>query len=200
MLASGPAGTASATTADRLLLFGDSLTAGYGLPPGQGFAPRLAAALEQAGTKVEVIDAGVSGETTAGGRARVGWVLADKPTHVLLELGANDGLRGQDPAEMAANLDAIVTALKEAGVEVMLAGMRAPPNMGRDYGEAFAAVYPALAEKHGVPLYPFFLEGVAAESTLNQPDGLHPNAAGVERIVERILPSVRAFLADDVPS
>jgi len=200
VLAFATAGPASAATAERLLLFGDSLIAGYGLPAGQGFAPRLRAALRDAGETVEVIDAGVSGETSAGGRARVGWVLADKPTHVLLELGANDGLRGHDPADTAANLDAIVTQLKGAGVKVMLAGMRAPPNMGREFAEAFAAVYPALAEKHGIPLYPFFLDGVAADPALNQADGIHPNAVGVQRIVDRILPSLRAFLAGDVPS
>jgi acyl-CoA thioesterase-1 len=177
--------------AKRLLVLGDSLTAGYGLPPGQGFVPKLQAAL---GPQVAVLDGGVSGDTSAGGLARLDWMLGDKPTHALVELGANDGLRGIDPVQMEANLDQIVTRLKEAGVKVMLAGMYAPPNLGKAYADAFAGVYPRLAKKHDVPLYAFFLEGVAADRSLNQGDGIHPNEKGVAIIVERLAPELRRFL------
>ena len=176
----------------KVLALGDSLTAGYGLPPGQGFAPQLERALKEHGVEAQVIDAGVSGDTSAGGLARLDWALADAPDLVILELGANDMLRGVDPAETRANLDAMLARLRDAGPRVLLAGMRAAPNLGPDYGGAFEAIYADLAEKYGVPLYPFFLEGVATDPKLNLPDGLHPNEAGVQEIVRRILPHVLA--------
>ena len=141
-----------------------------------------------------MIAAGVAGDTSAGGRARLSWSLAESPDMAIVELGANDGLRGIDPAATYGNLDAILAELKRRGIPVLLAGMYAPPNLGREYGEAFDAIYPRLAMKHGVALYPFFLHGVAVEPGLNQPDGLHPNAAGVAVIVERIMPYVMRVL------
>ncbi|WP_084536919.1 arylesterase [Azospirillum halopraeferens] len=183
------AGAAAAETV-RLLALGDSLTAGYGLPEGQGFTARLQAALRAEGYPVEVINAGVSGDTTAGGRARLGWALADAPDAAIVALGANDMLRGIDPAVARANLDAILGELKARGIPVLLAGMLANPSLGRAYTDRFDAIHPELAEKHGVPLYPFFLEGVATDPALNQGDGIHPNAAGVDEIVRRILPHV----------
>ncbi len=187
-----PAGAEAPTT--RIAVLGDSLTAGYGLPVGDAFPSRLEAALRAEGIAVEVLSAGVSGDTTAGGRARLDWVLADRPDAVIVELGANDGLRGIDPEATFANLDAIVARLKAERIAVLLAGMRAPPNLGREYGAAFNDIYPRLAAKHGVPLYPFFLAGVAARPELNQTDGMHPNARGVAVIVERIAPHVKRLL------
>ena len=174
----------------RLVALGDSLVAGFGLAPDDGFVPQLEAALRDRGYAVDVIDAGVSGDTTAGGLARLDWVLADAPDMVLVELGANDGLRGIDPGAAHANLSAILDRLAEEGVPTLLAGMYAPPNFGPAYVEAFNAIYPELAETYGVPLYPFFLDGVAADPALNQGDGIHPNEAGVREIVRRILPTV----------
>ncbi len=179
----------------RLLALGDSLTAGYGLPRPDAFTTRLEASLRAAGQPVRVINAGVSGDTTAGGLARLDWALADKPDAAIVELGANDGLRGLDPVATAANLDAIVGRLKAAGVAVLVAGMKAPPNLGAEYGAAFNGIYGAVAARHGVALYPFFLDGVAADPALNQDDGIHPSAAGVAVIVERLLPHVLALLA-----
>ena len=177
-----------------IVVLGDSLASGHGLRIGDAFPAQLEAALKAAGLAVEVRSASVSGDTTAGGRARLDWVLADNPDAVIVELGANDGLRGLDPRVTAANLDAIVARFKAAGVKVLLAGMLAPPNLGREYGAAFNDVYPRLAAKHGVPLYPFFLAGVAARPELNQSDGMHPNARGVAVIVERIAPHVKRLL------
>ena len=179
----------------RLLAFGDSLVSGWGLAARDAFPAALERALHAAGRgDVRVIAAGVAGDTSAGGRARLAWSLAERPDAAIVELGANDGLRGIDPAATYANLDAILAELKRRGIPVLLAGMYAPPNLGREYGAAFDAVYPGLAEKHGVSLYPFFLDGVAVEPGLNQPDGLHPNASGVAVIVERILPYVMRVL------
>ncbi|MEX2453662.1 MAG: arylesterase [Rhodospirillaceae bacterium] len=190
--------TAPALSADapRLLILGDSLTAGYGLAQEQAFPVRLEAALRDRGIAVSVINSGVSGDTTAGGRARLDWALADRPTHAIVELGANDALRGVDPRVTRDNLDRIVATLKSAGVSVMLAGMYAPPNWGREYAESFRDIYPDLAREHDVALYPFFLDGVAADPALNQDDGIHPNEKGVSLIVERILPHVVRFLTD----
>jgi len=176
----------------RILALGDSLTAGFGLGPGQGFVPQLQKALNEKGIQAEVLDGGVSGDTTAGGLSRLDWALADKPDLVILELGANDMLRGTDPEETRANLDAMLAKLKAAKARVLLAGMRAAPSLGADYAGAFEAIYRDLAVKYDVPLYSFFLEGVAADPKLNQPDGLHPNEAGVAEIVRRILPHVLA--------
>ena len=175
----------------RLLLLGDSLTAGFGLPRDQAFPARLQAWLDGHGARITVIDAGVSGDTSAGGLARLDWALGtDPPRFALVEFGGNDGLRGLDPNELYANLDGMLTRLKAHDVKVLLAGIYAPRNLGRDYAREFDAVYPRLAKRHGLALYPFFLEGVAGDPALNQSDGVHPNAAGVDAIVERIGPSV----------
>ena len=201
VLMARPAGL-SATEPVRLMVLGDSLTAGYGLPQGEAFTARLEAALRGQGYAVEVIDAGVSGDTTAGGLARLPWLLGGPaeslPDAVMVELGGNDGLRGLDPQAMYANLDAILTLLADRGIPALLTGMKAPPNLGAEYGRAFEAVFHRLADKHDVPLYPFFLEGVALVPALNQPDGIHPNAAGVDEIIRRILPATTAFL-DSLP-
>jgi acyl-CoA thioesterase-1 len=184
----------------RLAVLGDSLAAGYGLKPEQGLTARLAAALEKAGRNVVVLNHGVSGDTTAGGVDRIDWMLGDKPDIVLVELGANDALRALDPAVTERNLDAIIGKLKQAGVTVWLAGMLAPRNYGPEFAAKFDAVYRTLAEKHGVPLYPFLLDGVATDPALNQGDGIHPNARGVDVIVERILPFITKGLDDHAAS
>ncbi len=186
---------AAAAEPVRILALGDSLTAGYGLARSASFPARLAHALGAGGRAVEVINAGVSGDTTAGGLARLEWALAELPDVVILELGANDGLRGLEPASTSANLDAMLTRLAAARVAVLLAGMKAPPNLGSEYSTKFDAIFPRLARKHGVAFYPFFLDGVAARPELNQEDGIHPNALGVAVIVERILPHVKALIA-----
>ena len=179
-----------------ILALGDSLTAGYNLPPSAAFPVKLEAALRAKGhNNIRVVNAGVSGDTTAGGRARLDWALADKPDFAIVELGANDALRGLDPKLAYANLDAILTTLRQRNVGVLLAGMLAPRNLGADYGRDFDALYPRLAAKHGVPLYPFFLDGVALHPDLTQPDGLYPTIQGVDRIVAGILPQVEALLA-----
>jgi acyl-CoA thioesterase-1 len=180
----------------RIAVLGDSLTSSYGLDLAQGFPARLEQRLAEAGFDCTVLDAGVTGDTSAGGRARLDWLLADEPSHVIVELGGNDALRALPPDEMERNLDAIIARLQAEGIAVLLAGMLAPPNLGADYGREYAAVFPRLAERHDVPLYPFFLDGVAGEPSLNQPDGIHPSAAGIERIVEGILPFVEQWLAD----
>ncbi len=189
---------ADATEPLRLMVLGDSLTAGYGLAQADGFVPRLEAALRAEGYDIRVIGAGVSGDTSAGGLARLPWLLAgpeqDRPDAVMVELGGNDGLRGLDPEAMEKNLDGILGLLDDRGLPAILTGMKAPPNLGADYGRSFEAVFHRLAARHDVPLYGFFLEGVAAVPALNQPDGIHPNAAGVQEIVRRILPATRAFL------
>ncbi len=186
----GP-GVAAADGPARLMVLGDSLSAGFGLPREQSFPVRLEAALKARGLAVEVVNASVSGDTTAGGLARLDWATdAARPNFAIVELGANDALRGLDPRQAFDNLERIVARLAQRGVKVLLAGMVAPPNLGGDYGREFDLMYPRLAAKHGVPLYRFFLDGVAADPALNQPDGLHPNARGVDAIVERILPSV----------
>jgi acyl-CoA thioesterase-1 len=179
----------------KILALGDSLTAGYGLAEADGFCPQLEKALKAAGHDVQVIDGGVSGDTTADGLARLDWTLADNPDVVIVELGANDALRGLDPAQAKANLEAILTRLEKQGRVVLLAGMKAPRNLGPDYDQAFDAMYPELAARHRVALYPFFLEGVATDPALSQADGIHPNSAGVAVIVRRILPAVEKALA-----
>jgi len=179
-----------------IVALGDSLTAGYGLAPEQAFPVRLAAYLDARGSRVSIDNAGVSGDTTAGGRARLDWALADRPQYAIVELGANDALRGIDPGAAEANLDAILTVLDARGIRVLLAGMLAPPNLGRDYGDAFKAIYPRLAARHHALLYPFFLDGVAGDAALTQADGLHPTAAGVDVIVARIAPYVEKLLRE----
>jgi len=178
----------------RIVALGDSLTAGFGLAPEQAFPVRLQAWLAAHGCDAVVVNAGVSGDTTAGGLQRLDWVLAEPADAVLVELGANDALRGLDPKQAYDNLDRILTRLEAKHLKVLLLGMLAPGNWGEDYVRDFDRIYPALAEKHGVALYPFFLEGVALDPKLNQPDGLHPNAAGVEAIVSRVGPAVLRLL------
>jgi acyl-CoA thioesterase-1 len=188
--------TPAQSTPVKLAILGDSLAAGYGVKPGQSVPARLEAALKAQGRNVTVINHGVSGDTTAGGLDRVDWMLADKPDIVMVELGANDALRGLDPAAAERNLDAIIAKLKAAGVTVWLAGMLAPRNFGPEYAQQFDGLYKRLAEKYNVPLYPFFLDGVAQDVALNQADGLHPNPKGVDIIVERLLPFVTKNLDD----
>jgi len=178
----------------RLAVLGDSLTAGYGLALEQAFPARLEAALVESGFDVRVINAGVSGDTTAGGLARLDWLLADRPNFVVLALGANDGLRGLPTEAMYENLAAIINRLYDLGIPVLIAGMYAPPNYGPDYGKAFAAVYEQLGVEYDAPLYRFFLDGVVGDPTLMLNDGIHPNAAGVAVMVERILPLVQSWL------
>lgn len=179
----------------RLMMLGDSITAGYGLPRGQALPVRLEAALRERGRSVRVLDAGVSGDTTAGGRARLDWALADRPDAVIVALGGNDGLRGLAPSATQANLAAILDALKARGLPAMLAGMLAPPNLGADYGREFAASFTRLAQaRPEVVFYPFLLDGVAGEPSLNQPDRIHPNEAGVAELVRRMLPAVESLL------
>ena len=191
------AAAGEAASACRLAVLGDSLAAGYGVAAGDAFPVRLEAALKERGVECAVLNAGVSGDTSAGGAARLDWVLADRPTHLLVELGGNDALRGLPVDQLEANLDQIIRTAKARGVEVMLAGMLAPPNLGRVYTESFKQVYLDLARRHDVPLYPFFLDGAVLQDGLMQPDGIHPNARGVEIIVERITPMVAAFVEDE---
>jgi len=178
----------------RIAVLGDSLTAGYGLAADQSFPAQLEAALQKDGCRVEVQNAGISGDTTAGGLARLGWLLEGQPDLVIVALGGNDALRGLDPKLTHANLEAILTRLESAGIQTLLIGMRAPRNLGRDYYTKFDRLYPALAERHGVPFYPFFLEGVAGREDLNQGDGIHPNAAGIAVMVRKVLPVVEQSL------
>jgi acyl-CoA thioesterase-1 len=177
-----------------ITVLGDSLTAGFGLLPEDAFPAQLEARLQRDGLAVRVVNAGVSGDTSAGGRARLDWVLADAPDMVIVELGANDALRGLAPSETEANLDAVLAALAGRGVAVLLTGMLAPPNLGADYGREFQAVFERLADKYAVAFYPFFLDGVAARPGLNQADGIHPSAEGVAEIVVRIAPYVRRLI------
>lgn len=193
LLGAGPA------CAARPLIWalGDSLTAGYGLLPAEGFTAQLQAALRHAGVQATVRNGGISGDTTAQGRARLLWGLRGlgaKPDLVIVELGANDMLRGLPPEQAAANLDAILAELQRRQIRVLLAGMKAAPNLGPNYRRAFDAIYPRLAAAHGARLYPFFLDGVAGDRALLQADGLHPNAQGVKIIVHRILPAVTGTL------
>lgn len=173
-----------------LLVLGDSLTAGLGLPPQEAFSARLEKRLKEDDYDIRVVNGGVSGDTTSGGRARLDWMLEDRPDFVILEFGGNDMLRGIDPAVARENLDAMLAELGRRDIPVLLAGMKAFANLGLEYGNAFAAIYPKLATKHGVLLYPFFMEGILPGSDLLQDDGLHPSAAGVDRIVEGIYPDV----------
>jgi acyl-CoA thioesterase I len=180
-----------------VLAFGDSLTAGYGLDQGLGFAPQLQATLRRHGIAATVVDGGVSGDTSEAGKSRLGWTLDGlerKPDLVILELGANDMLRGLDPVLTERNLDAMLTELERRRIPVLLAGMRAAPNLDPAYVGRFDALYPTLAAQHGVPAYPFFLDGVAAQNGMQQPDGMHPTFAGVKRIVSGITPAVKEAL------
>ena len=188
--------TAAAATAEgtRLMAFGDSLVHGYGLAEDDTFPAQLQAALQQQGHAVEVLNAGNSGDTTAAGLARLDWALADRPDAVIVVLGANDGLRGLEPRQTYGNLTAILERLEADGLPVLLAGMLAPRNLGAAYVEEFDGVFQRLSEERNVVFYPFFLDGVAAQTELNLGDGIHPNKDGVAEIVSRILPSVESLL------
>lgn len=189
------AASSSAKRPIRLVAFGDSLTAGYMLPPRQSFPAQLSEALKAAGLKVVVENAGVSGDTTAAGLERLDWSVPPGTEGVILELGANDALRGIDPKLAEKALDEIMTRLKARGIEILLAGMLAPKNWGEDYERDFNGIFARLAERHGALLYPFFLDGIALSKELNLPDGLHPTGKGVAVIVERIMPKVRELIA-----
>jgi acyl-CoA thioesterase-1 len=178
----------------KMVVLGDSLSAGLGLSASAAFPARLKQSLKIKGIDVDMINAGVSGDTSSGGRDRLDWSVPEGTDAVILELGANDALRGTDPKVTRAALTDILARLKARKVAVLLCGMLAPPNYGSDYSARFNAIYPDLAKSFGVPLYPFFLEGVAADARLNQADGLHPTAEGVDVIVKNILPTVEAFL------
>ena len=174
----------------KLMIFGDSLTAGYGLKKKESFSEKLAIALKGKGLNIRILLSSISGDTTAGGRSRLDWALAEKPDAFILELGANDSLRGIDPSVTRNNLEIILKKLKKNDVKILMAGMLAPPNLGKEYSIEFNSIYSSLAKKYNILLYPFFLEGVAAVPKLNQKDGIHPNSAGVDEIVRRILPIV----------
>jgi acyl-CoA thioesterase-1 len=188
--AAGPLAAAPVT----IVALGDSLTAGYGLAPGEAFPEQLQASLRARGHDVMVVNAGVSGDTASGGLARLEWSVPAEANAVIVELGANDMLRGIDPAVTRRALAEIVAKLKARGQSVLLAGMKASVNMGPEYAEAFDRIYPEVAKEQAVPLYPFFLEGVAANRALNQEDGMHPTAEGVARIVEAIVPAVERLI------
>ena len=179
----------------KILALGTSLTQGYGVPPGFDFTVVLEARLKGAGIDAKVINAGVSGDTSAGGLARLDWSLADHPDAAIVELGSNDALRGQSPAQTEANIAAVLTKLKAAHVPVLLTGMMAPRNLGPEYAAQFDPIYPRLAKKFGVLFYPFILDGVAMNPRVNQADGIHPNPEGVKIVVARILPYVKTLVA-----
>ena len=180
----------------RVLILGDSLTAGYGLPAADGFQAQMSAALKAHGQDVELVDGAVSGDTTAGGRARVDWALGDGVDAAMVELGANDMLRGLPVPDMEANLNAILDTFAQKHIPVLLTGMLAAPNLGAAYGAAFKAAFARLGGRPGIIFDPFFLQGVAADPKLNQADGIHPNPAGVKIEVQRLLPVVEKLLAD----
>ena len=174
----------------KLMIFGDSLTAGYGLKRSDSFSEKLSNALKSKGRNVRIILSSVSGDTTAGGKARLDWALIEKPDAFLLELGANDGLRGIEPSVSRENLESIIKKLKKNRVKTLIVGMFAPPNLGKEYSREFNNIYSSLARKYSLLFYPFFLEGVAANPQLNQADGIHPNPKGVDEIIKRMLPIV----------
>lgn len=180
----------------KLVGFGDSLMAAYNLQASEGFPARLEAALRERGHNVSIADAGVSGDTTSGGLARLDWSIPDGTDGVILELGANDALRGLPPEKTRNNLEAMIERLEERGIAVLLAGMLAPPNMGGDYQTTFNAIYPDLAAEYDLTLYPFFLDGVITNSDLLLSDGMHPNPNGINTMVEKILPVAEQFLSD----
>src|SRR6266700_5281770 len=194
LLAGIGGGAPAASRVPEILVFGDSLTAGLGLPATASFPSRLEARLKADGIALHVVNAGVSGDTTAGGLARLDWALADRPDLVILALGANDALRGIEPSTVRENLDKMIGKIDASGAKVLLLGMLAPPNWGEEYRRAFDQIFPELARIHHLPLYPFFLEDVAMKPELNQPDGLHPNERGVAVLVDRIAPVVARLL------
>jgi acyl-CoA thioesterase I len=185
---------ARATKPVEMVVLGDSLSAGLGLPAAAAFPAKLQKSLNDKGMSVDMINAGVSGDTSSGGRDRLDWSVPEGTEAVIVELGANDALRGVDPAVTRSALSEILTQLKARGIAVLLCGMLAPPNYGHDYADRFNAIYPELSKSFDVPLYPFFLNGVAADAKLNQADGIHPTADGVDIIVHNIMPSVEALL------
>lgn len=189
-------GTAESVSARTIQIvgLGDSLMAGYQLPPGDGFPAKLEAALKARGLDVVIADAGVSGDTTSGGLSRVDWSVPDGTDGVILELGANDALRGIPPEDSERNLDAIIGRLQARNIPVLLAGMLAPPNMGGDYAARFNPIYKRLADKYHLTLYPFFLDGVATQAKLQLDDGMHPNPQGVDVMVLRLQPVVESFI------
>jgi acyl-CoA thioesterase I len=189
----GPANSSSNRI--NIVALGDSLTAGFGLKSEATFPARLEQALKAKGVAVEVVNAGVSGDTTSDGLARLDWAVPEGMDAVIVELGANDMLRGIDPKITRAALTSIIERLNERHIPILLAGMRAAPNMGAEYSRAFDAIFPELASRFDLVFYPFFLDGVAAERRLNQPDGIHPTEAGVEVIVARMLPTVEKLVA-----
>jgi acyl-CoA thioesterase I len=194
LVMAGPVFAAEPLKPIKLVVLGDSLSAGLGLMGNEAFPAKLQKALKDKGIDVDMTNAGVSGDTSSGGRDRLDWSVADGTEAVIVELGANDALRGIDPTITRGALTDIVTRLKARGIAVMLCGMLAPPNFGSDYAAKFNPIYPDIAKQFGVTLYPFFLDGVAADAALNQADGIHPTAAGVDIIVARMLPTVQAFL------
>ena len=179
----------------KILMFGNSLTAGYGLNREDAIPFRLQKTLNKSKTLVSVINGGVSGDTSAGGKSRLDWSLDVNPDIIVIELGANDGLRGLRPSSTMANLDFILRESKRRGIKILLTGMKAPPNLGHQYGKAFEEIFPKLAKKYEVLFYPFFLEGVAAIASLNQADGIHPNKKGVNVIVKKLIPFLRRLMA-----
>lgn len=195
ILSAGPAMSADPAKPIKIVAFGDSLTAGFQLQPDQSFPAQLGTAAQARGLNVEILNAGVSGDTTAAGLERFDWAVPDGTQAVILELGANDGLRGIEPAIARKNLETIITRLKARKIDILLAGMKAPKNWGEEYATAFDSMYADLAAAHGLLLYPFFLEGIALDPKLNLDDGLHPNPKGVAVIVDRILPKVEELVA-----
>ena len=181
-------------SAQKIVVLGDSLVAGYGLGPGEGFPEQLAKSLEKNHEKLEIINAGVSGDTSSGGLSRLDWSVPEKIDGVILELGANDALRGLAPEITRQNLEKMIVRLQQRDIEVLLVGMRAPPNMGKPYEDEFNGIYPVLAEKYKLVFYPFFLDGVIAKPEFNQADAMHPTAKGVGVIVELFLPTMEIFL------
>lgn len=197
----GTAAYAQSTAPIRLLALGDSLTAGFGLPRGEGFVPQLQAALQARGRSVRVLDAGVSGDTMAGGAARLDWAMADRPQAAIVALGGNDGLRGLPPTRMAEALESILSRLVARRLPTLLAGMHAPPNLGADYGRSFHAVFTEAAKQRPQLVFvPFFLEGVAGDRALNQPDGIHPNLQGVTAMIRHLMPATEQLLDRVTPS
>jgi acyl-CoA thioesterase I len=195
LAAAGPCVNQAAAREPVIVAFGDSLTAGLGLPENDAFPAQLEKALRARGQEVKVVNAGVSGDTAASGLARLDWAMPDDASAVIIELGANDALQGLDPAATKATLEKIITDVKARGLPILLAGMEAPPNLGKDYVDQFRAIYEYLAKRYNLVFYPFFLDGVALDGKYMQDDGLHPNAEGVARIVDGILPKVEELLA-----
>lgn len=181
----------------RLMVFGDSLVAGYGLPAEQGFTSQLQDRLSANGFRIEILNAGVSGDTSAGGAARLDWALSEQPDYVMIVLGGNDLLRGLDPGATRQNLDQIIARLAALNIKTFLCGMLAPLNLGPEYSREFNPIYPELAQKYDLAFYPFFLENVALVPALNQRDGLHPNADGVAKIIDGMMPVLSRFLSDE---